>query len=66
VPNGPAVQPLFTYISAGEAGRRLRCGASVETHVNAMFTKLGLSSEALSHRRVTAVLTFPRDAGLRG
>ena len=31
-----------------------------------LFTKLGLSSEQLSHRRVTAVLTFLRDAGLRG
>ena len=53
-------------MSAGEAGRRLGRGASVEKHVNAIFTKLGLSSEALSHRRVTAVLTFLRDAGLRG
>jgi len=26
----------------------------------------GLSAEQLSHRRVTAVLTFLRDAGLRG
>ena len=40
--------------------------SSVEKHVNAIFTKLGLSSEQLSHRRVTAVLTFLRDAGLRG
>jgi hypothetical protein len=29
-------------------------------------TKLSLNSEQLSHRRVTAVLTFLRDAGLRG
>jgi hypothetical protein len=28
--------------------------------------KLGLTTEDLSHRRVTAVLTFLRDAGLRG
>ena len=35
-------------------------------HVNAIFTKLGLTTEDLSHRRVTAVLTFLRDAGLRG
>ena len=35
-------------------------------HVNAIFTKLGLSAAQISHRRVTAVLTFLRDAGLRG
>jgi hypothetical protein len=34
-------------------------------HVKAIFTKLGLTIEDLSHRRVTAVLTFLRDAGLR-
>jgi DNA-binding NarL/FixJ family response regulator len=39
--------------------------SSVEKHVNAIFTKLGLTTEDLSHRRVTAVLTFLRDAGLR-
>jgi hypothetical protein len=37
-----------------------------QKHVNAIFTKLGLSAEHLSHRRVTAVLTFLRVAGLRG
>jgi DNA-binding NarL/FixJ family response regulator len=40
--------------------------SSVGKHVNAIFTKLGLTTEDLSHRRVTAVLTFLRDAGLRG
>jgi len=39
--------------------------SSVEKHVNAIFTKLGLVSEQQVHRRVTAVLTFLRDAGLR-
>jgi hypothetical protein len=39
--------------------------ASIEKHVNAIFTKLDLASEALVHRRVAAVLTFLRDAGLR-
>jgi DNA-binding NarL/FixJ family response regulator len=39
--------------------------SSIEKHVNAIFTKLDLASEALVHRRVAAVLTFLRDAGLR-
>jgi DNA-binding NarL/FixJ family response regulator len=39
--------------------------SSVEKHVNAIFTKLGLTTEAVVHRRVAAVLTFLRDAGLR-
>jgi DNA-binding NarL/FixJ family response regulator len=39
--------------------------SSVEKHVNAIFSKLGLASEQLVHRRVAAVLTFLRDAGLR-
>jgi DNA-binding NarL/FixJ family response regulator len=52
--------------NAGIAAQLYLSESSVEKHVNAIFTKLGLSSEALSHRRVTAVLTFLRDAGLRG
>jgi DNA-binding NarL/FixJ family response regulator len=39
--------------------------SSVEKHVNAIFSKLDLASEQLVHRRVAAVLTFLRDAGLR-
>jgi DNA-binding NarL/FixJ family response regulator len=39
--------------------------SSIEKHVNAIFTKLDLASEQLAHRRVAAVLTFLRDAGLR-
>jgi DNA-binding NarL/FixJ family response regulator len=39
--------------------------SSIEKHVNAIFTKLDLASEALVHRRVAATLTFLRDAGLR-
>ena len=39
---------------------------AVERRINAIFTKLGLTSEQLVHRRVAAVLTFLRDAGLRG
>ena len=39
--------------------------SSVEKHVNAIFGKLDLASEQQVHRRVAAVLTFLRDAGLR-
>ena len=39
--------------------------SSVEKHVNAIFGKLDLASEQLAHRRVAAVLTFLREAGLR-
>ena len=39
--------------------------SSVEKHVNANFTKLDLASEQQVHRRVAAVLTFLRDAGLQ-
>jgi DNA-binding NarL/FixJ family response regulator len=35
---------------------------TVETHVNRVFTKLGLLPEGHEHRRVTAVLTYLRDA----
>jgi DNA-binding NarL/FixJ family response regulator len=52
--------------NAGIAGQLHLSESSVEKHVNAIFTKLGLSSEQATHRRVTAVLTFLRDAGLRG
>jgi DNA-binding NarL/FixJ family response regulator len=48
------------------AGRLYLSESSVEKHVNAIFTKLGLSAEQLSHCRVTAVLTFLRDAAPRG
>jgi hypothetical protein len=52
--------------NAGIAAQLYLSESSVEEHVNAIFTKLGLSAEQLSHRRITAVLTFLRDAGLRG
>jgi DNA-binding NarL/FixJ family response regulator len=57
---------LWSVIRVGIAAQLYLSESSVEKHVNAIFTKLGLSAEQLSHRRVTAVLTFPRDAGLRG
>jgi DNA-binding NarL/FixJ family response regulator len=37
--------------------------SSVGKHVNAIFSKLGLTTETQQHRRVTAVLAFLRDAG---
>ena len=52
--------------NAGIAAHLHLSESSVEKHVNAIFTKLGLTTEDLSHRRVTAVLTFLRDTGLRG
>jgi len=52
--------------NAGIAAHLHLSESSVEKHVNAIFTKLSLTTEDLSHRRVTAVLTFLRDAGLRG
>ena len=36
--------------------------SAVEKHVNAIFSKLGLSEEPQLHRRVAAVLAFLRDA----
>ncbi len=38
--------------------------SSVEKHVNAIFTKLGLCDDTHIQRRVAAVLTFLRDTGI--
>jgi DNA-binding NarL/FixJ family response regulator len=51
--------------NGGIAGELFLSESSVEKHVNAIFAKLELASEQLIHRRVAAVLTFLRDAGLR-
>ena len=51
--------------NAGIAARLTLSESSVEKYVNAIFSKLGLSGEQAIHRRVAAVLTFLRDAGLR-
>ena len=51
--------------NAGIAAELSLSESSVEKYVNAIFAKLDLASEALVHRRVAAVLTFLRDAGLR-
>ena len=37
--------------------------SAIEKHVNAIFSKLGLTEEPQVHRRVAAVLTFLRDVG---
>jgi DNA-binding NarL/FixJ family response regulator len=50
--------------NAGIATQLSLSESSVEKHVNAIFSKFGLTSEQLVHRRVTAVLTFLREAGL--
>jgi DNA-binding NarL/FixJ family response regulator len=51
--------------NAGIAQALYLSESSVEKHVNAIFAKLDLASEQQVHRRVAAVLTFLRDAGLR-
>lgn len=40
--------------------------SAIEKHVNAIFSKLGLSEEPELHRRVAAVLTYLRDIGRQG
>jgi hypothetical protein len=62
-----AVRPLIrTERPGGSAFGQLFAPARCGHPRWLIFTKLGLSAEQLSHRRVTAVLTFLRDAGLRG
>ncbi len=51
--------------NAGIAQALYLSESSVEKHVNSIFAKLDLAAEQQVHRRVAAVLTFLRDAGLR-
>ncbi|AGZ43636.1 response regulator transcription factor [Actinoplanes friuliensis] len=50
--------------NAGIAARLSLSESSVEKYVNTIFAKLALTGEQHVHRRVAAVLTFLRDAGL--
>ncbi|MBG0829289.1 response regulator transcription factor [Planomonospora sp. ID67723] len=50
--------------NAGIAAQLVLAESSVEKHVTAIFSKLGLTAEPLVHRRVMAVLTFLRETGL--
>ncbi|NED94411.1 response regulator transcription factor [Phytoactinopolyspora alkaliphila] len=50
--------------NAGVAADLVLTERAVEKHINALFAKLGLSSEPETHRRVTAVLMYL--ASLRG
>lgn len=49
--------------NAGIAAELYLSESSVEKHVNAIFTKLGLSAEQLSHRRVTGEMYRTRAPG---
>ena len=51
--------------NAGIAAQLTLSESSVEKHINSIFAKLGLSGDQALNRRVAAVLTFLRDAGLR-
>jgi DNA-binding NarL/FixJ family response regulator len=63
---GSVIDPEVVEALVARRAQRLSLSEpSVEKYVNAIFTKLDLTSEKLVHRRVAAVLTFPRDAGLR-
>jgi DNA-binding NarL/FixJ family response regulator len=44
--------------NAGIAAALFLSGRAVEKHINALFSKLGLSEEPDTHRRVKAVLLF--------
>jgi DNA-binding NarL/FixJ family response regulator len=52
--------------NAGIAGTLGLAESSIEKHINAIFTKLGLTTEMPVNRRVTAVLTYLRESGLSG
>ena len=47
----------------GIAGSLFLSESAVEKHINAIFSKFGLSEEPQLNRRVAAVLTFLREAG---
>ncbi len=48
----------------GGMSRHLHLSESaIEKHINAIFTKLGLTEETTIHRRVAAVVTFLEQMG---
>jgi DNA-binding NarL/FixJ family response regulator len=64
----PREQEVLRAMAQGKTNRAIAealvlSESAVEKHVNAIFSKLGLSEEPQVHRRVAAVLTFLRDAG---
>lgn len=54
-----------TNAAIGE-GLHLSESAAIETYVNAIFAKLGLSEERKISRRVVAILAYLRDLDRRG
>jgi hypothetical protein len=60
----PVAVAVAVAVAAGQRARPF--GPVWNTSPIAGCSAHGLSAEQLSHRRVTAVLTFLRDAGLRG
>jgi DNA-binding NarL/FixJ family response regulator len=50
--------------NAGIAGRLHLSESAIEKHINAIFTKLGLTEEKQTHRRVAAVVAFLRQSGM--
>jgi len=63
---GEQIEATAWYVLAEALSNVVKHARASEVDVNAIFTKLGLTAEQTSHRRVTAVLTFLRDEGLRG
>ena len=62
----PREREVLSEMAQGKTNRAIAAAlalseSAVEKHVNAIFSKLGLSEEPQLHRRVAAVLAFLRD-----
>ncbi len=62
---------VLREMAGGRGNRGIAAGlhlseSTVEKHINTIFAKLGLEAEPHVNRRVSAVLTYLRDSGLRG